>query len=362
MPWNADIERFIQAPTDPAGLYALIDACLAEGGAQGLANLRRLAEDKYGGRFDAWEIQRPAGTCLILFGEAGLNELAGIARAFPLSLKASHSIEVLASIVSGSALSPLSFVTSKDMATRLDAFLLAHPELRSVAHKLLVELVLAYETDDDVTQWVGSALSNLVTCEKPAARALFTAMSTRWIAVSAPVLAEYDELVSNHPQDEPSFQAFFTAHPHLLDPLALQVWPQPNLCGYRAPDFIVRRADDSYLVIEIECPGKRLMTAASQATSHVTHAISQIAEYDRYLMTKFLEMEEHFTGWDQPDLLVVCGLEEVLNDAQRVALRNLNRGNRPKVVGFDWFAKRARAVSANVINGGVRVEQNFRLV
>jgi hypothetical protein len=356
MSLSADIEQFLHEPTDYVALFRLIDACLEQGGAQGLANLRRLAEDV------GYEIQRPAATCLLLFGEAGLNELAGIALAYPLSTKASHSLEAFPSIASGSALSPLSFVTSKDMAARLDGYLLQHPDLRGVAQRLLVQVLLAYKTDDDVATDVGRALTNLSMSEKPAARALFTATSARWIAVSDPVLAQYDALLSDHPNDESAFQAFFTAHPHLLDPLALEVWPQPRLYGYRTPDFIIRRADDSYLVIEIECPGKKLMTAASQATSHVTHAISQITEYDRYLMTKFSEMEKHFTSWDHPDLLVVCGIEELLNNGQRVALRNLNRGNRPQVVGFDWFTKRARAVTANILNGAVCLQENFRLI
>jgi len=38
--------------------------------------------------------------------------------------------------------------------------------------------------------------------------------------------------------------------------MAVQIWPQPNVLGSKFPDFVVRRADDSYIVVEIETPAK----------------------------------------------------------------------------------------------------------
>ena len=69
MTLNAEIEKFVRSP-EPKTLYHLIGSCVAQGGAEGLAALRRLAEDDYGGIFDAFEFQAPAATSLSDFRDA----------------------------------------------------------------------------------------------------------------------------------------------------------------------------------------------------------------------------------------------------------------------------------------------------
>lgn len=202
----------------------------------------------------------------------------------------------------------------------------------------------------------------MTTSENSAAKALFTALAARWTAVSAPTLAAYDYLIGTQPGDEPAFQVFLNLHPHLIDPFAVEVWPEPDLFGFQAPDYIVRRADNTYLVVEIECPSKQLVTQAGQVGADVTHAVAQVTGYERYLMTKHADLRIAFPDWELPDLLVVCGLEGPMSPGQRIALRDYNRRSGVRVVGFDWLAARARAVSSSFIRGGIRLQPGFRLV
>ena len=82
----------------------------------------------------------------------------------------------------------------------------------------------------------------------------------RWLTVSIPVVARYRALLTDNPDDEPTFQRFFSEHPEMLDPMVVDVWAQPRLHGAKEPDFILRRSDGSYLVVEIETPGKQIVT------------------------------------------------------------------------------------------------------
>jgi hypothetical protein len=93
----------------------------------------------------------------------------------------------------------------------------------------MVDLVLSMESDDDVAQFIGGAISNSCMSEVPAAKELFAALSARWLAVSRPVLELYDALIVTEPNNEPAFQTFLTEQPQLLDPMAVQIWPQPRL-------------------------------------------------------------------------------------------------------------------------------------
>ena len=358
-----DIESYTISAAGPSELYQLIGRCLSNGGATGLAGLRRLAEADYGGITFKFELQSPAAAAMVLFAEDGLSELTNLAISDLESRNAVHAMELLASIASGPTLPPLSFVQSSDLRKLIEDYLATNDRLQAAAMGQLCRIVLAYENDDEVALRVGSAMSNLTTSTSPAPRALFDALAGRWLVVSTPVLERYENLMVEKPSDEPTFQSFLTEHPHLLDPFAVEVWPEPDLFGFKAPDFIVRRADDTYVVVEIECPSKSLITKSSrQPTEEVIHAITQVTEYEGYLMRKYSDLAVHFPAWSPPDLLVVCGLERDLDDTRRDILRNYNRRAGARVVGFDWLANRARTVSRNFLRGAVSVRSGLRLV
>jgi hypothetical protein len=177
------------------------------------------------------------------------------------------------------------------------------------------------------------------------------------LAIGRPILDEYEQLIIHSRDDEPAFQSFFENHPQLLDPMAATVWPHPNLAGARAPDFIVRRTDDSYLVVEIETPGKVIITGANQLSAQATQAIAQAADYRAFLVERFQTAAAHFPRFSEPDCLVVIGLESRLSLSQRAALARDNRGRSTlRVVGFDWIARRAEAVARNAIETQITVE------
>lgn len=89
----------------------------------------------------------------------------------------------------------------------------------------------------------------------------------------------------------------------------MQVWPQLNLFGSRCPDFVLRRADGSYAVVEIECPGNPIATAGGQLSAHTTHAEQQATDYRSYLLEHVAIGRRHFPGCDDPGCLVVIGQE-----------------------------------------------------
>jgi hypothetical protein len=189
-----------------------------------------------------------------------------------------------------------------------------------------------------------------------AAKELFAALSARWLAVSKPVLEGYEALILKEPDNEPAFQRFLMEHPQLLDPMAVQVWPHPNLFGFRFPDFVVRRADNSYIVIEIERPSKPLVTTGGQLSADVTHAEQQATDYRSYLMQRFADARVHFPNFEDPDCLAVTGLERALDVRQKTVLRDANRNrHRLRIIGFDWLAYRARTVAANITRHHVEV-------
>ena len=216
---------------------------------------------------------------------------------------------------------------------------------------------MSTEDENDFVELIATGFSRLSWQDPEAAKELFAAVSTRWLAVSKPLLKRYEKLIGDRPDDEPAFQTFFTQHPQILDLMAVAIWPQPNLHGAREPDFVVRRSDNTYLVVEIETPAKQLVTQSNQLTAHATHAVAQVTEYRRFV-ERIQNIQSYFPELDDLACLVVVGIEKILNDDQKQALRNDNRQRHGlRIVGFDWLADRAHAIQENVIRTGIQVHK-----
>jgi hypothetical protein len=125
---------------------------------------------------------------------------------------------------------------------------------------------------------------------------------------------------------------------------------------FKEPDFVVKRSDGTYLVVEIECPAKALMTAAGHLSAHASHAEHQVLEYRQHLMEKYADIRVHMPDFKEPDSLVLIGLERNLDDRQRQSLHMINKGrNHVRIAGFDWLLERARTIASNVTRSGIEV-------
>lgn len=346
------IEDFIANRADPEELHELLLECMNNGTVEGLACVRRLYEDMYGGITYNFEIKFPSASCLVFWGEAGLKALVDGANATPASKNISLCVRILSTVASGQPISELSFIRDGRVAEKIRIKYVNLDGIDEIARVLLTQFVLSRESDDDVAS-LGSGLQ--VVDDMGAAKELFAAMSARWLAVGEPVLREFERLIVEHPADEPAFQRFLTEYPQILDPMAIQVWPQPSLLGSRYPDFLVRRADNSYLVIEIECPAKSLVKGG-QASAAVTHAEQQVTDYRDYLMRRHQDAIQHFPHFNDPDCLVVTGLQRELDENQMAVLTHVNRHRvRLRIAGFDWLVERARNIATNITRHRVQV-------
>ena len=347
------VEDFVANRAHPDELHALLLECMNDGTAEGLVCVRRLAEDMYGGFTMNFELKSPASTCLLFWGEAGLQALVDAALASPTFKNVSVCTQVLSTVASGQPISLMSFIRDARIAEKIESAYSKFEGIDEIARVLLTRFVLSLESDDTVAS-LGSRMQ-FDTHKMSAAKEIFAAMSARWLAVGEPVLREFEKLIVERPAHEPAFQAFLTAHPQILDPMAIQIWPQPNLLGSRYPDFLIRRADNSYLVVEIECPAKALVKGG-QASAAVTHAEQQVTDYRDYLMRRHQDAIQHFPHFNDPDCLVVTGLERDLDDKQKTVLQHVNRHRmRLRIVGFDWLVERARNIAMNITRHRVEV-------
>ncbi len=349
-------DQFIKSG-HPSELNSLLLDCVNSKSLEGLVAVKRLARDMYGGISLNLQLKAPAAYCLLAWRGEGLKALVDNALEENTSKNFSLAFRLLASLITGSS-SPriISFIEEPTLLQAVEDAVGDWADLAVLAQQRLNELVMNIGDDDDAALFAGISLMGLSITDSSAAKHLTLALSLRWISVGPSILRAYEQLLSEQASNEPAFQAFFERNPLFLDPMAFHVWTQPDFHGQKEPDFVIQRADNSYVVVEIEVPSKRLMTKGNQLSADATHAITQVLEYRSFLVERFSDASMTFPNFSVPTGLVVIGLERSLNSEQLSALRRENESRHGiTVVGFDTLAAKAEAISRNMMYGKLSV-------
>lgn len=152
-------------------------------------------------------------------------------------------------------------------------------------------------------------------------------------------------------KDEAPLQAFLKAHPALLSPAYVKVWPKVKL-GDRVTDFIVREGAGEYLLVELEAPTRQLFRGDGQQHEELTHAVNQITDWWRYLEDNLstVQRELGLEGIStNPKALIVIGRTAGLTDADKRKLTTV-RNIQPKIqiLTYDDALAAAEATIANL--------------
>ena len=295
----------------------------------------------------------PTTYCLLAWGQDGLKALVENALEELTSKNFSLAFQLLAGTAEGyEPQSISSWLPDSQLRKAVSRAVGDWNYLALAARSHLNELMLSIEDDDDAALYAGTSLLSLAVQDQSAIRNLSHALALRSIAVGPRVLAAYDDLLAGTDDDETIFQRFLESHPLMLDPKTFQVWVKPDFHGQLEPDFIMRTYDNSYVIVEIETPAKRLVTQQYQLSAHATHAITQVLQYQEYLWTHLTSASAVFPEFTPPAGLVVVGRESSLDSGQKAVLRleNLSRSD-IRIVGFDTLADTARTVTSSVIHG-----------
>jgi len=335
-------------------VYDLLYRCVRERGPDALSVLDQFIRDA-----DGLEEIFPAYVALASWGERGFEMIARQARDGS-TVKLKSAALTLFTCLAARGEVPETLYLPIGHAFRVELNGRLSGSVRAEARNALRELVAAIDVDD---LFLPISQTLMHVAESNVADELIAALSTRWFAFGRTVLRQYSGLISDHPTDEPKFQDFFCEHPQLLDPMALQVWSQPDFHGGYEPDFVIRRADNTYLIVEIETPAKLIVTVANQVAADATHAEAQALEYAEFLEGRVHEARHHFPNFTNADCLAVIGLQEPLNQRQLQALARANRiRGSSRIAAFDWLLERSRATADNISEGGVQVIRGARLI
>jgi len=337
--------------------FRSLQAAIEDGGQQALTVVAECAAAER-----ELDIKGPCVAALACWGEAGFEKMVANALRNRTSKDISAALKTLALIAAGKTISSLSsFMHDDKLLDRINQSI-SGQNLQGKARRKLSELVMSLPTHDLLIP-LGTAFTQIGIAGDDGPEEIVGALSSKWLGFGPRDLEAFALLISHSSDDEPKLHSFLETFPQILDPMAAQVWSKPDFHGFKIPDFLIRRSDNSYLVVEIETPAKTLVTRGGQMSAYVTQAVKQAIDYRAFVLERLSETRHHFPEIHDPDALVVIGLEEKLSKVWARTLQEENRARtKLRIVGFDWLLHRARAVLSNVTGSKIEVIKNYRVV
>jgi hypothetical protein len=154
--------------------------------------------------------------------------------------------------------------------------------------------------------------------------------------------------------DERVYQQFLEQHAVILDPVASSIVPRQHLAEVHDTDFVIRRLDDEYTLIEIEKAKDKAFTEYPQPSASLSHGLAQVFQWFTWVEDNIAYAQSHgFPGIHTPKGIVVIGRNADLNAKQRRMLSQMNDLLYPRIriMTYDDVITSARHVLDNLTRG-----------
>jgi hypothetical protein len=255
-------------------------------------------------------------------GLPGLQLLADIARSAPDRMRRRFALEALWATANGRT-PPLAG------PGRITAPPPPEPE-RVTASRLVDDLISEAHADSDLFAacLILATGPELDSTEPGGFPSRFMQVSAdAAILLTQTLLDDFADLIAKH-APEADYQSFLQAHPVLLDPLAAEVRPTAALGLEFKTDFVLRRHDDRYVVVEIEKPHDPLLTSKHDLSAAFTHAIGQVLDFQQWVADNAAYAQKAFPGIASPAGLLVMGRRDGLSERARSKLNRWQTNSR----------------------------------
>jgi hypothetical protein len=170
------------------------------------------------------------------------------------------------------------------------------------------------------------------------------------IRITRRLIGEFERLVKGQ-FPERTYQQFLAANPVFIDPLAATVIDRQKLGLEHITDFVIRRLDNEYILVEIEKPQDNLFTANNDFTADFVHAFGQVIDFQEWVDSHAEYARHLMPDISSPRGMLVMGRKQNLTPEQAAKLKRYCINSRSiEVLTYDDLAKRARVLYENIHN------------
>src|SRR5262249_15003376 len=114
-------------------------------------------------------------------------------------------------------------------------------------------------------------------------------------------------------------------------------------------DFVVRRLDNKYILVEIEKPQDAIFTASDDFSAKFTHALGQVLDFQQWIDSHGEYARSLLPEISSPRGMVIMGTTGKLSEQQKRKLHRFNvNSSTVQVLTFDEVAFNARKLHQNI--------------
>ena len=165
------------------------------------------------------------------------------------------------------------------------------------------------------------------------------------------ILSKFDALLNNQPEKEEDLHQYILAHPILLDPFMIELRNKHELGSEFITDFVIRRINNDYVLVEIENSTDKLFRQDGSFTSNLMKAIAQVRDFQAWIIDNLPYAQTKLPGIRHPDGIVVIGRRKDLSTGmiKRLDEENFSRRGHIKILTYDDLLDQARVVYKNML-------------
>ena|SRR5687768_8314271 len=177
---------------------------------------------------------------------------------------------------------------------------------------------------------------------------LFEVFTEPAIKITNRLILTFQTLIAENHAEE-VYQRFLTKNPVFIDPLASEVIPKQKLGLEHVTDFVIRRLDDEYILVEIEKPQDTIFTGANDLTARFTHAYGQVLGFQEWVDAHGEYARSLMPGIFSPKGVLIVGMRNELSAEQVAKLKRLNINSRSiEVLTYDDLIRKAKDLYQNI--------------
>lgn len=165
------------------------------------------------------------------------------------------------------------------------------------------------------------------------------------------ILEGFEDLLARGPAREEEMHKFLVKHPVLLDAFVMELRSKHELGDDFITDFVIRRSNDEYVLVEIENSTDRLFKREGTFSVNLNTAIAQVRDFQAWVSENIAYARTKLPGIMHPDGLVVIGRRNELTSEmqKRLAEENFSRRGHIRIITFDDLLSQARVVYRNML-------------
>lgn len=339
-------------------LFKFINHLVEHPTPENIQTLRGLLLVRDKSTFDKHTIPKYVARMFLALGENGLQELATLFKKAPGSI---YPTSILATLFSASRkeyCDLMLFQSVRDDISQVIKEPIISDTMAMRAREIFQEIVAESQSDYDVFSHLIAFIDQKSTAYSMAksaevdemVRAIFDIFTESSISINRKIIEEFKKLVFTVGLKEEEYQKYLSQHPVLLDSLAKTTISKQKLGVDLITDFVIKKLNGEYVIVEIEKPSDLIFTKNNDFTSQFTHALGQIIDFQEWTESNIAYAQKLMPNIKSPPGLLVIGRRDQLNDYQQNKLKrfNINSNGRVKVITFDDILENAEHLYRNI--------------